>query len=441
VTDHPEHGNSSGCINDIAQRYKEIVETEVHYLSVAGHIVAALRAGGSFVLVTGDPPAGAQPLSQALRTATESRHRVIDIPCGPDLKAHELSRAGSAVATLPASGGATAGSETMDPAPPLFVFDDVDRLSEQQIREIFEVTQHAAQQGTAGVLLARPGFLARLEEPSLQFLRTGLAAQLGFQEVGEDEGIEVLRHQHAARHRRNESRGIPPGVFRGLVASGVLLTLSIGAFLVLHYVKLAGEPSAGSASSTPSTREASTPPGAMPASPAAALAPARPAPDPAKQEPALPVATPAPAQAARVPEATPSVALSPPEEEQTRPQATSRAASPPLTQFQAGERPSTAEIAALVTRGDRFLRSGDIASARLFYELAADAGDGSAALRLGATFDPGVLGRVNVRGTASDPAQALAWYRRARDLGKAAAGERLRTLEQQPLTEPKPPAH
>ena len=91
-----------------------------------------------------------------------------------------------------------------------------------------------------------------------------------------------------------------------------------------------------------------------------------------------------------------------------------------------------AEIAALVTRGDDFLKAGDIASARLFYERAADAGDGAAALRLGATFDPGVLARAGIRGIPGDPAQASSWYRRARDLGQAAAAERLKGLEQQP---------
>jgi TPR repeat protein len=94
-----------------------------------------------------------------------------------------------------------------------------------------------------------------------------------------------------------------------------------------------------------------------------------------------------------------------------------------------------------VTRGDRFLTAGDIASARLFYERAADAGDGSAALRLGATFDPGFLGKAGVRETAGDSGQASSWYRRARDLGNAAAEERLKSLEQQRLTEPNPSTH
>jgi TPR repeat protein len=97
-----------------------------------------------------------------------------------------------------------------------------------------------------------------------------------------------------------------------------------------------------------------------------------------------------------------------------------------------GQHPSTAEITTLVTRGDAFLSAGDIASARLFYERAAEAGDSAAALRLGATFDPNFLGRAGVRGNPGDPAKAASWYRRARDLGDAAAAERLKNLDRPP---------
>ena len=82
-----------------------------------------------------------------------------------------------------------------------------------------------------------------------------------------------------------------------------------------------------------------------------------------------------------------------------------------------------------MARGDAFLSAGDLASARLFYERAVDAGDGRAALRLGATFDPGFLNRAGVRGTPGDPARAASWYRRALELGEAAAAERLKNLD------------
>lgn len=74
-------------------------------------------------------------------------------------------------------------------------------------------------------------------------------------------------------------------------------------------------------------------------------------------------------------------------------------------------------VAGLVARGNAFFRAGDFASARLFYERAADAGDAQAALRAGATFDPTVLAGAGWRGMRGDPVQALRWYHRAAELG------------------------
>ena len=78
--------------------------------------------------------------------------------------------------------------------------------------------------------------------------------------------------------------------------------------------------------------------------------------------------------------------------------------------------PSAGQVAELLSRGDSFLHAGDVASARLFYERAADAGDWQAAIRMGATFDPAFLGRAGVR-TSGDPVIAQSWYRHALDLG------------------------
>jgi hypothetical protein len=87
------------------------------------------------------------------------------------------------------------------------------------------------------------------------------------------------------------------------------------------------------------------------------------------------------------------------------------------------------EIAALLAHGDALFRKGDLAAARLFYERAADAGDGQAAIRLGETFDPVFLDHAQLRGARGDMGKALAWYRRARDLGAAEAEVLLRGLD------------
>jgi TPR repeat protein len=94
------------------------------------------------------------------------------------------------------------------------------------------------------------------------------------------------------------------------------------------------------------------------------------------------------------------------------------------------ERASAAELAALVARGDAFMQNHDIATARLFYARAAEAGDGHAALRMGVTFDPAFLERAGeragIRGAKGDQLEALSWYRRARDLGDAEADRLLK---------------
>jgi hypothetical protein len=77
---------------------------------------------------------------------------------------------------------------------------------------------------------------------------------------------------------------------------------------------------------------------------------------------------------------------------------------------------SAGQITELLARGDSFLHAGDVASARLFYERAADAGDWQAAIRMGATFDPTFLGRAGVR-AVGDPTKVQFWYGHALDLG------------------------
>ena len=90
---------------------------------------------------------------------------------------------------------------------------------------------------------------------------------------------------------------------------------------------------------------------------------------------------------------------------------------------------SAADTAALLARGDVLFSKGDVVAARLFYESAANAGQGQAALRLGETFGPVFLDQARLRGARGDLSTALSWYRRARDLGVAEAEILLKTLE------------
>ena len=90
---------------------------------------------------------------------------------------------------------------------------------------------------------------------------------------------------------------------------------------------------------------------------------------------------------------------------------------------------SPAEIAGLLARGDWRFATGDVASARLLYERAADAGEAQAAVRLGETFDPFYLDGSHLRGLQGDPDMAVFWYRHARDLGATGVASRLKKLE------------
>jgi hypothetical protein len=87
------------------------------------------------------------------------------------------------------------------------------------------------------------------------------------------------------------------------------------------------------------------------------------------------------------------------------------------------------QITALVARGDAFVRTRDIASARLLYERAADAGNGRAALRMGESFDPAFLDSIGISRMLGDRRLALSWYRRACDLGDSEAVQLLQKLE------------
>jgi hypothetical protein len=87
------------------------------------------------------------------------------------------------------------------------------------------------------------------------------------------------------------------------------------------------------------------------------------------------------------------------------------------------------ELAALLKRAKGLLAIGDITSARLLLERAADAHEAEAALMLAGTYDSQVLGSQDMRSVAADPAAAQAWYQKAAQLGSADAQRRLGQLQ------------
>jgi hypothetical protein len=440
--------------------------TEAHYLSLAGRIVAGLRRGPSLVLLTGDPLPSARVLSPALSNAAAGWYAVVAIACGPQLSRDQLLLA-------------------VPPSPaPLFVFDDADRLSDGQIDGICESV--VRRDGiTPGVLmLARPPFLSRLEGQQPRLFREGLATRFQLQELGREEIETFIRRQlppgepapaftaeaitaiadfsggdptvvnrlarlmlefaQAADSKSSEKPAdgaqppidiVTPGEPLGEPAPqaevivepvstraprhrlaawgvriGILLCLVAAAFTapadelfsfidnVMQRIAALGPPT-----SPPAAVPAEEP---APVAVTAAKPPATEAPVPAAVTPPAPPATAAPAETPLPKPADPA---------------------PPVPS--AEPRQSASETAALVARGDAFLQVRDIASARLFYERAADEGDAAAATRMGETFDPAFLARAGIRGTGVDQRQALSWYRRARDLGDAEAARLLKTLE------------
>jgi pyruvate/2-oxoglutarate dehydrogenase complex dihydrolipoamide acyltransferase (E2) component len=86
------------------------------------------------------------------------------------------------------------------------------------------------------------------------------------------------------------------------------------------------------------------------------------------------------------------------------------------------------ELASMLQRADDFIKSGDLSSARLLLQRAAEAGDARAALTLASTFDPNVLKALGFQYAAADVAKARLWYERAMKFGSAEAPQRLQQL-------------
>jgi hypothetical protein len=86
------------------------------------------------------------------------------------------------------------------------------------------------------------------------------------------------------------------------------------------------------------------------------------------------------------------------------------------------------EIKLLTKRGEQFATAGDLVTARILFQRAAEAGDAAAAMALGATYDPNVLAKLGVVGVGADAEKARSWYRKAESFGSSEASRRLNAL-------------
>jgi hypothetical protein len=87
------------------------------------------------------------------------------------------------------------------------------------------------------------------------------------------------------------------------------------------------------------------------------------------------------------------------------------------------------EIRLLIEQGEKFMAAGDIVTARMIFERAAQSEDATAALALGAAYDPLVLSKLGVLGMHSSLEKARVWYAKAQSLGSTQAIARLKALE------------
>jgi hypothetical protein len=433
----------------------EYYVSAAHYQALAKRILGASR-GGHFVLLTGDPPADPQALSAALGDAAGPGSSVITIACGPELSRKDLKR----ILT------ATAKPKT---ASPITILENFGRLSDEQIEDLCKGTPYSEPIQPPAVLLAQTDFLPRLEQPALHFLRDQIAARLHFQDVGDDEAIAIVHSRLLSlQPRRIEARGFRYSVV-GVVVSATILAISIGGLalysgpdsrppVAAERVRLASE---ATSRSDPvdelainedkiSVEWKEAGPNRDPASALVAVPPSTPAPQPTtiadqSDNTRPPVSAPRPSAAVPSAVAEPaagsglSAAAPPAVSEPIAGSRLSTAALPAVSEPAASNRLSATAISGLLARGDAFLKVGDIASARLYYERAADAGSGPAALRMGATFDTVFTRHALLGAFTADPEKALSWYRRARELGVGEAEQRIKALETSPAVGSRPP--
>jgi hypothetical protein len=100
----------------------------------------------------------------------------------------------------------------------------------------------------------------------------------------------------------------------------------------------------------------------------------------------------------------------------------------PASESPSAATPDNQDVAGLVNRGNALLELGDLASARLFYRLAADGGSSEGAMLMGMTFDPVYFARTRIQGTQPQIQDALHWYDKAIAMGSRPAERRMEEL-------------
>jgi hypothetical protein len=86
------------------------------------------------------------------------------------------------------------------------------------------------------------------------------------------------------------------------------------------------------------------------------------------------------------------------------------------------------ELKFLIKQGEQFAAAGDLVAARALFKRAAEAGDATAAMLLGGTYDPNVLAKLGTIGMSADVEQARIWYQRAESQGVVQATRQLEAL-------------
>lgn len=89
----------------------------------------------------------------------------------------------------------------------------------------------------------------------------------------------------------------------------------------------------------------------------------------------------------------------------------------------AGQQRQSDTADGLVRRAEQLLQGGDVVTARILLQQAAELGSGVAALKLARSYDPAQTGTLRYADSQTNPALAKAWYERALALGtQEAAG-------------------